>query len=95
MRSPGPAGGDWVLVAEVRGRRPVLLLAAAGREGLSWSTTDVDVAACWLRRSDAGAAARAERAARGRLRIRVLRRGRAVQLLRLARAGALVDLRAS
>ncbi len=93
ISSPAPAGGDWVLVAEVRGRRPVLLLAVAAREGLSWSTTDVDAAACWLRRCDA--AARAERAVRGRLRIRVVRRERAVQLLRLARAGALVDLRAS
>lgn len=88
------AGGEWVLLAEVAGRRPVLLLGVAGVEGVSWSTTDVDVASCWLRRVDAARVRRAERACRGQLRIRVVRRAEAVVLLRWARVGVLVDVRA-
>lgn len=92
--SPAPDDGEWVLVAEISSRRPVLLLAAAGVEGLSWSAIDVDAAASWLLRRDAVAARRLERAARGRLRIRVVRRDEAVVLLRWARFGVLADLRA-
>lgn len=96
MRSPAPAGGEWVLVAEVRGRRPVLLLGVVGGEGVSWSTTDVDVASTWCCQADAVAVARDERAARGGgFRVRVRRRHEAAELIRLARCGALVDLRAS
>jgi hypothetical protein len=110
VKSPAPAGGEWLLLAEISSRRPVLLVAVAGAEGLSWvgSTTPVvaegqpgwlvdlvvDEAASWLRRADAAAARREERARRGRLRIHVVRRDEAVVLLRWARFGVLADLRA-
>lgn len=84
-----------MLLIEVSCRRPVLALAVEAEDGsLSWSTTDVDEAACWLVKSDAAAARRSWRLERGLARIRVVRRGEAVELLRLARAGALVDSRA-
>lgn len=110
MKSPAPAGGEWLLLAEVACRRPVLLVAVEGPDGLSWvgasrpvvdegaapALVGVDVAqaATWLRRSDAAAARRAERARRGRLLIHVVRRSDAVALLRWSRVGVLADLRA-
>ena len=95
-RSPLPNDGEWLLLAEVSGRRPVLLLAVEGRDGLCWSTLDVDEAASWLLRSDAAAARRVELARRGRrLRVRVVRRDDAVVLMRWARFGVLADLRST
>jgi hypothetical protein len=84
-----------MLVCEVPCRRPVLLLAVELDDGrLVWSTTrDVEEGACWLRKSDAAAVRLVERRERGNLWIRVVRRAEAVELLRLARAGALRDLR--